>query len=194
MTDIYISRHGITESNKKRTYMGRSNESLAPEGVIQAESLGNILRPLGIKRIYTSPIQRAVETSKIVSRILNVPVTVEEDLTEMKLDAWAGLSEEEVARRYPEIYHLWNTRPGALVLPGRETLREVQSRAVRAIFRIKQVNDKSPILVITHVAIIRCLIIYFQNLDINIYRTINVPNISIYHLELNENSASITEF
>ena len=32
---IYIARHGITESNKKRTYMGRSIESLAPEGVIR---------------------------------------------------------------------------------------------------------------------------------------------------------------
>ena len=137
-------------------------------------------------------MRRAVETSEIVGEILKAPVEIEEDLAEMKLQAWAGLSEEEVARRWPDIYHLWNTRPGDLMIPGKEPLLGVHARALRAILRIKEKNDGYPVLAITHVALIRCLIIHFQKMDIHVYRTIAVPNTSVHRVQWDGDSASRT--
>jgi len=57
MKEIYIARHGITESNKRKIYMGPSDEGLAPEGRVQSENLGGAIQYLGINRIYSSPVR-----------------------------------------------------------------------------------------------------------------------------------------
>lgn len=191
MKEIYIARHGITESNKRKIYMGPSDEGLAPEGRVQTENLGGAIQYLGINRIYSSPVRRALETARIISQILKIPVEIENGLAEMNLGAWTGLTEEEVSTKFPSDYHLWNTRPAELVLPERETLKEVQERALKAINYVNRKSDGSSVLIVTHVAIVRCLIIYFQHLDINLYRTIDVPNLSVFRLQLDGDESCI---
>ena len=194
MIELYITRHGITESNKKKIYMGDSEEGLALDGVVQAKVLGKSLQDLGLKRIFSSPMKRALETAKIIGDILNTPVEIEDDLAEMRLGPWKGLTEEEVSRQYPDDYFLWNTRPADLVLPDRETLCDVQQRILQAIIRIKERCRKFPVLAVTHVTPIRSLIIHYQRLDINVYRTINIQNLSVFRLRLDGDEASISRF
>lgn len=194
MIEIYLVRHGLTESNKRKIYMGTSDEGLSPEGVNQVNALGEKLKSLETNRIYSSPLRRSLETSEVINQFLNVPIEIEKNLTEMKLGPWQGLSEEGVSRKFPDDYQLWNTKPGDLVLPNRETLSEVQQRAVKAINNIGNKEDKCPVLAVTHVAIIRCMIIHFQKLDINHYRTIDVPNVSVFSLQLDDKSACIRRF
>ncbi len=87
--------------------------------------------------IYTSPIRRAIQTAEIISTFLNVSkIRIEEALKEMKLGPWEGLSENEIAIKYPEEFKLWNSKPVKLKLPGRETLSTVQNRAVKAVRKI----------------------------------------------------------
>lgn len=192
MVEIYFTRHGLTESNKKNIYMGDSEEGLSPDGAAQAKALARSLQDIGLKKIFSSPTKRALETSKIIGDILNIPVETEKDLAEMKLGPWKGLTEEEVSRKYPEDYFLWNTRPADLVLPERETLCEVQQRIIKAVARIKERSGKFPVLAVTHVTPIRSLIIYYQRLDINVYRTINIPHLSVFRLQLDGGKASIS--
>ena len=135
-----------------------------------------------------------METSEIIRRILNVPIFIGENLTKMRLGSWMGLTEDEVSKKFPDDCQLWNTRPGDLVLPDRETLSEVQKRALKAVDKIKEKTVGSPVLAVTHVAILRCLIIYFQKLDINLYRTIDIPNASVFRLRLDGDSGHITRF
>jgi len=194
MAEIYIVRHGITESNKKRIYMGRSQEGLAPEGIAQAENLGKSLLHLGIKRIYSSPMYRALETASIIANTLKVPVEIKRDLAEMELGIWAGLTEEEVSKKFPEDYRQWNTIPQDFVLAGREPLITVQQRALKAMAHIKERNGESPALAVTHVAIVRCLILYYQGLNLNVYRTIPVPNVSVFRLQIDGDFGRISRF
>ena len=194
MVEIYIARHGLTESNKRKIYMGDSEEGLSPDGVVHAKALAGSLQHLGLKRIFSSPMKRVLETAKIIGDILNTPVEIENDLAEMRLGPWKGLTEEEVSRQYPEDYILWNTRPADLVLPNRETLGEVQQRIIKAIDRIKERSRNFPVLAVTHVTPIRSLIIYYQRLHINVYRTINIPNLSVFRLQLDGAEVSISRF
>lgn len=174
--------------------MGRSEEGLAPEGIVQAEDLGKSLPHLGIKRIYSSPIHRALETASIVANTLKVPLEIERDLAEMELGVWTGLTEEEVSKKFPEDYRQWNTRPEDFVLDDREPLITVQQRALKAMARIKEGSNEFPVLAVTHVAIVRCLILYYQGLDLNLYRTIPVPNVSVFCLQLDGDFGRISRF
>jgi broad specificity phosphatase PhoE len=194
MREIYIARHGITESNKAKIYMGESSESLAWEGIKQAEALGKCLRPLKIQSIFSSSIQRALDTAKIANRWINVPIIVEEDLDEMRLGPWRGMAEDEVEIKFPNEFKIWDTKPAELVLKGRESIAEVQERAVRGIYKIIEKSDNFPVLTVTHVAIVRCLILYFNKLDLNLYRRIAIPNASLFCLRIDENSAHVSRY
>jgi broad specificity phosphatase PhoE len=182
---IYLVRHGITASNKKKIYMGQSDEGLDEEGVKQANILGMRLKGEGISKIYTSPVKRALQTAEILNNYLLTGVLLEEDLREMGIGQWEGMPEEEVKSKYPEEWAIWNECPKDLTLPGREALSSVQERAVKTVNKILCADSSRKIVVVTHVAIIRCLILYSKKLDLNLYKKINVRNAKVFELAVN---------
>ncbi len=186
---IYLVRHGITRSNKEKVYAGRSEEELVEEGVLAAEALGRKMEGLGISAIYTSHVKRALQTARIISEHIKGELIVDDDLKEIKMGPWEGLSEDEVAARYPSEYRTWLSRPADLRLAGRETLDTVQARALKAITRILEERPEGKTLVVTHVAIIRCLILYYNHLHLNSYKSIDIPNLSVHRLVFDDEGA-----
>ena len=180
---IYLVRHGVTQSNKRKIYAGWSEEDLVKEGVIQAEKLGRKLKGMRISTIYTSPIRRTLQTAEILNKYIKCELKIDPDLKEIKMGPWEGLSEEEVAVKYPSEYKIWLNKPAELNIKGRETLNEVQCRAVRAVNKILNDNFDKIAVVVTHVAIIRCLLLYLKCLSLNLYKTIDIPNLSIHQLK-----------
>lgn len=179
---IYLIRHGLTESNRKKIYAGWGEEPLIQEGIDDLLQTARKLKELEIKKIYSSPIQRAVQTAGYIKRFLKVTVEIEDDLKEMKMGPWEGLSEEEVAEKFPQEWKIWNSRPSALKINGRETLKELQLRALKAVKKISDNSKGTRILAVTHVALIRVLIIHHNQLPLDDYRKIDIPNCGLYLL------------
>jgi len=111
---------------------------------------------------------------------------MEKDLGEMKLGEWEGMSEEEVKIKYPREWAMWNKCPKELRFPGRETLDSVQQRSLRAVKKILSMSQSRNIVAVSHVAIIRCLVLFFNDLDLNLYKRIDVPNAPASELKLLE--------
>ena len=74
---IIFLRHGQAENNTKKILAGRSpNVNLTQTGLEQAEQAGEMLKSLNISAIYTSPIDRALQTAQTVSYThLTLPTT-----------------------------------------------------------------------------------------------------------------------
>jgi len=180
---IYLLRHGLTESNKKKIYAGWSDECLCKEGVSALLEIERKIKEFNIERIFSSPIRRAIQTAEVINSFLNKKIEIEKNLKEMKMGPWEGLSEDEVAKSFPSEWKIWNLRPSELKIDGRETLEEVQIRALNGIRRIAEDLDRSRILAITHVSIIRVLMIYYNNWYLDDYRKIDVPNATCYLLD-----------
>ncbi len=102
---------------------------------------------------------------------------------------WEGLSEDEAAAGYPSEYSKWLSRPAELKLAGRETLGALQGRALKAVTRILKEHPEGTSLVVTHVAIIRCLILHYNHLPLNSYKSINIENLSVHRLTFNDGGA-----
>ena len=156
---LVLIRHGETESNRTRRFAGWSDEHLSEEG---RKGVVRLARSLALRggRLYTSPVRRAVETAEILAAELSLPVHTVHDLREIELGEWTGLTESEVAERWPSAYRQWLERPDQLIIPGRERLDEVRERAVEAIDQIGKAElseDGAPVVVITHLALIRVL-------------------------------------
>ncbi|GAG02102.1 unnamed protein product, partial [marine sediment metagenome] len=174
--EIYIIRHGLTESNKKKIYAGCDDECLCEEGIINLFEIGRKLKEFNIERIFSSSIRRAIQTAEVINSFLNKKIEIEKNLKEMKMGPWEGLSENEVAESFPSEWKIWNSKPSELKIDGRETLEELQIRALNGTSRISEDLDILRILVVTHVAIIRVLMIYYNNWCLDDYRKIEVPN------------------
>lgn len=181
--EIYIIRHGLTESNKKKIYAGWNDECLCKESVVTLFEIGRKLKEFKIERIFSSPIWRALQTAEVINSFLNKRIEIEKNLKEMKMGPWESLSENEVAERFPNEWKVWNSRPSELKIDGRETLEELQIRALNGIRKISEGQDSSRILAVTHVAIIRVLMIYYKNWCLDDYRKIDVPNEAVYFLD-----------
>ncbi len=88
---IYFMRHGETDWNIVRRMQGRSDIPLNQNGLRQAQEAAAAMRDIPIDRILTSPLQRAQQTAQAVAAGRDVPVLVEELLTEMDFGDLEGL-------------------------------------------------------------------------------------------------------
>lgn len=171
---IYLVRHGETASNVIGRYAGRSAEPLLPSGRRQIARLAAELRGSGIKAIWTSGIHRAAESATILGGELDLPVTVDRRLDEMAMGAWEGLTEGEVAERFPGAYGMWVEQPDRLQLEGRETLYELAQRVTPALQ--DAAAGPEPRVLVTHVAPIRVATLQTLGLPLSLYKAVRVGN------------------
>ena len=181
---LALIRHGETESSRTRRFAGWSDERLTADGRERVARLG---RRLGLRggRLYTSPVRRAVETAEILAAELSLPVHTVHDLHEMELGEWTGLTESEVAERWPAAYREWRERPDRLEVRGRERLEDVRQRAVEAIDQIgkAELSEVSgPAVIITHLALIRVLWLTANNRPLSEYHAVAGGHGHVYAL------------
>ena len=176
-------RHGEIASNIRKIYAGKSQESLTARGEEQSRFLAEQLEDRGIRLFYTSPLRRARETARILAKPTATSTVVEEELREMELGPWNGLSEDQIAKEYPEGWKLWNQAPADLRLGGREPLDVVQRRVIALIRNWCKQHARETIAAVTHVSLIRCVLLYVMGKPLGDYRRIVVPNAATFIFE-----------
>lgn len=179
----YLIRHGEIKSNRKNVYAGWSEEELTRKGARQAKKAARQLLSKGINAIYCSPLKRAVQTAEIIGDNLKIEPIVNKSFKELKLGIWEGLTEGDVRRQYPKEWMTWLTRPAELCLDGRETLTELQNRVMGGIENIRTEIKEGSILIVTHVAVIRILLLFAKKLDLNCYKIVPVPNTTLFEID-----------
>ena len=136
-TRILLVRHAETDWNHTRRFQGRSNLPLNQKGRDQAHALALALKDEFLAAIYSSPLARAMETAHLIKVFHpSVPLFQEEGLIEMHLGELEGMESAHWAEQYPDFRKAWLENPALVSMPGGESLREVQDRAVQALERI----------------------------------------------------------
>jgi len=181
---LLLIRHGEIPSNVKKMYAGRSPERLTERGICQAQAVAEKLISCEVYALYSSPIHRALQTAGVIGKTIGMNNIVMKEFREMELGPWEGLLETEVARIYPDEWQIWQRSPADLRLQGRETLDELLERALNGIRDIymNAVNDN--VVVVTHVAVIRVLLLWDAKKSLNLYKTINVPNAKVFKIKI----------
>ena len=155
---IILVRHGESEGNKEKVFRGRKDFPLTENGIKQAKNLAQALSVFDFKRVYTSPLQRALYTAKIIAETKNAEVIIEEGFTNIYLAEWEGKPKEEIKEKYPDLWNIWITTPENLRIPGIETLDEVQKRAKETLIKIIHNEKEESFVVVTHRAVLKPLI------------------------------------
>jgi len=182
MTTIYLVRHGITLANKENRFAGRTDEELHAEGVEQIRQVGDRLVNKNISNVFCGPCRRTAQSAKILGSILQVPFSPLEELDEINIPHWDGLTKDEIRQNCGDEYPIWLNRPHTFSLPECETLKQVQERAVGVVNRLLARHNSESLLLVSHLIVLRCLVLYYQELGIKDFRSIKIDNGSIFCL------------
>lgn len=133
----FLMRHGASESNVAGKVQGTKDVALAVLGKQQATEAGDALRNAGITKIYTSPLQRALETGLIVGERLGLQISIIHDFRARALGEWEGKPRSEIKEMWADLTHPFRSDPD-FAPPGGESLREAEERIFAATDRILQ--------------------------------------------------------
>jgi len=100
-------RHGETDWNRENRFQGHADTTLNDVGRAQAAELARALDAEEFNAVYSSPLQRAAETARIVASNLGLDVRLDKALMEVDVGTWSGLTRSEIESRYPEGYERW---------------------------------------------------------------------------------------
>lgn len=153
-TLLILVRHGRTEWNAQRRFLGRTDLPLDDVGRAQAVERARDL-PWTLDAVYSSTLRRASETAEAFGE----PVVVE-GLEELDQGELEGLEATEAIERWPAFFSAWVEDPTHLRPPGSsETLGIVQRRALAAVGRIAERHPGGTVAVVSHqlvLAALRC--------------------------------------
>jgi len=104
---LILLRHGESQWNLENRFTGWKDVSLTPSGISEAKFSGEELlkNNLQVKSVYTSLLNRATETTDIVTGIINFPkneIKYDWRLNERHYGALQGLNKSDTASKYGE--------------------------------------------------------------------------------------------
>jgi len=176
---LLLMRHGETAWNRDKRIMGDLDIALSDHGRTQCSEAAALLAGFGVDRIVTSPLRRAAETAAIVASSLDVPVTGDPRLVEVRFGDWQGKTYEEVST--DPRYLAFASDPVATATPGGETVATVQGRGLEA---LSAVRGGECVLFVTHGDIIRTLLCHFLATPLGQYRRIRTDNCGLSAIEV----------
>lgn len=185
---IYFVRHGKDDDAYRG---GWSNLQITEEGKKQVKKLADYLEKnkdkFIIRKIISSDLERARQTTEIINKKLNVPVEYTCRLREMNNGDIAGMLNTEVEKRYPGLYY--NTLDIDEKYPGGESPIEFYNRIVNDFEDIvKENKNTGNFMVITHSGVINIIYRYINKMEwSNKIKSIKIANASIYSLRIEKN-------
>lgn len=129
---LYLIRHGLTAANYEGRYVGSTDPDLCEAGVTELLSLKQDYEYPNVARVYSSPLRRCVETSRLIYPGLT-PVTVEE-LRECGLGVFEGKTIAELDGT--EEYQEWLTSKKEYAPRGGESMSAFRQRVVLGVDRV----------------------------------------------------------
>jgi alpha-ribazole phosphatase len=179
MIRVYLVRHGQTLWNAEGRYQGRIDSALSPLGRSQAARLARALAAAPFAAVYSSPLVRAWDTALVIAASHRLSVVPVEELREIALGAWEGLTEEEITRRFGDVVARRRRDPERVVPEGGESLAQVQARAMRAMEGILARHDDGTIAVVAHGAVNKMILLSALNAPLSSYWRIRQDNAGI---------------
>jgi broad specificity phosphatase PhoE len=172
VTTVYLARHGQSDWNAANRFQGHSDRPLTELGRRQAAALAEELESQEpLSAIYASPLRRALETASIVGARLGLEPVPVDDLREVDVGGWSGLSRNEVEERFPDAFRRW--LDGGEGWEDGETYADMATRVMEALRLIAENHPEDTVLVVSHGGPIRAIHAIAAGMDVHEYRRLN---------------------
>jgi broad specificity phosphatase PhoE len=129
---VYLARHGETAWSISGQHTGLTDLPLTDRGERNARRLADRLKGLSFRKVFTSPLQRAMRTCELAG--FGAQAEIDRDLLEWNYGEYEGRRTEEIHAERPD----WQLfRDGC---PGGESPQQIGARADRVVKRLREIQ------------------------------------------------------
>src|SRR3990170_6136495 len=164
---LLLIRHGENDYTQKRKLAGRlPGIHLNERGQAQARALVETLKHVPLKAIYTSPLERAVETAAPIAEAHGLKLQLEDGLLETFVGKWQGRSLKSL--RLHKQWRIVQGAPSRAQFPAGETFYQCQTRVVAVLDAIcRKHKPKDIVAAVFHADPIRLAIAHYIGLPLD---------------------------
>jgi len=184
MTTFLLIRHGHTALVGKALVGRHTGVSLSEAGHVQAHQLVRRLASTSIDAVYSSPLQRSIETAQPLASQRNLPVIERDRLAEIDFGQWTGATIAELEPD-PEWRRFNSFRSSARALKG-ESILDLQSRMMTELEELRLRHPEQAVALFSHGELIRSAIIHYAAIPIDLSLRIEISPASISVIGLAE--------
>ncbi|HWQ05114.1 MAG TPA: histidine phosphatase family protein [Longilinea sp.] len=186
MAILLLIRHGDNDVFKTRIAGRMPGVHLNSAGLQQVQALADSLTSAPITAIYSSPMDRALETAAPLAANHSLEVSVHPGLIEVDYGRLQGRTYKQLKRL--KIWKLVHEQPSAVTFPEGESLSGVMKRIVAALDGLAcQYGDHSLIACVTHGDLIRLAVAHYLGIPLDHYQCFSIATASITTLVLGKN-------
>ncbi len=162
---------------------------LNEEGRNQAKHLAERLRAVPIQAIYSSPIERAIETAEPLAQIQQLEVAVHQDLIELDFGEWTGAAIQDLESDHR--FQLFNTFRSATQIPSGEWMSSAQVRMVNCLQELCCRHPDQTIAVVSHGDLIKAAVAHYAGIHLDLFQRIEIDPASVSIIEVYPETARI---
>jgi probable phosphoglycerate mutase len=146
--------------------------SLDETGRRQADDLASRLAAAPLSAIYSSPLERAVETAAPLARRLGLEVQLREDFGEVRFGEWQGKDFGEI--KQDSRWNLFNSYRSFTRAPQGELMLETQARMVRGLLNVVETHTDQTIAVFSHADAIKSALMHFLGMPLDFHHRLEI--------------------
>ena len=191
---LLLIRHGENDHVKTGKMAGRlPGVHLNERGKKQAQALGNALKDIPIKAIYSSPLERAMETAAPIANMHKLQIVQEPDLMDTHIGKWQGRSWKTL--RHTKAWKIVQNTPSRFRFPEGESFPETQVRIVNVLERVVQKYNKPQdiVVIVCHADPIKLAVSHFLGLPLDHFQRLGCDTGSLTMLHVNEMGANLVK-
>jgi len=156
---IIFLRHGQAENNTKRILAGRTEGvPLTKTGVEQAERIAKYLKHMDISAIYSSSIERASNTAKIVADYNSLNYELDDRLIEIEMGKFTRMNYDDMFAKYGNVFLKFYENDPIIAKCEVETFAEVQKRVLDMVGYIVKKHKNQNVVLVTHMDPIKSML------------------------------------
>jgi probable phosphoglycerate mutase len=157
---LYFVRHGETDVNSglQQAHTAQFDEPLNITGIAQAEQLAEELKNVTFDAIVSSPLQRTMQTAKIINKFHNLDVKIDDVWRELKTNNYLD------ATSWHNAFDFDNNE----IIEGIEPIRDFFERIYMALDNLKATYGKDEsVLVVSSGGVHQAVYAYVNSLNLN---------------------------
>lgn len=189
---LLFIRHGENDFVKTGKLPGQTpGIHLNEKGQKQAQALCEALLHVPIKAIYSSPLERAIETAEPMASTHKLPIQQEPGLMDANVGKWQGKSVRSL--RLTNAWKIVQHAPSRFTFPEGESFVDVQTRLVHTLEGIvrKHKNPKDIVAVVFHADPIKLAVSHFLGLPLDHFQRLSCDTGSLSALFVGEMGANL---
>lgn len=186
MPIILLIRHGENNYVKQQRLPGRKpGIHLNKKGRAQAKTVAKTLSKAPIKAVYSSPLERTMETALPIAEALGLEVIPRAGLIETDVGDWQGKKVKRLRKK--KSWRKVQLNPSRFRFPGGESILDSQLRFVAELEKLSARHEAMDMIAcVSHSDPIKLVVAHYLGLPLDLFQRLTVSPASITALQIGE--------